>query len=243
MIRFIEFLDNIFGRINSKRLMIYYGFLLFLAYAYSKNASELIICIAGLATAVAWLLFFMPTPDDKLAMTKATMPETKVTTATALLLVGMLALAGSAAAAFDEVKDLYYQPTKAERAKDPQQIQAQQRFYRDAVDSCKETGNVADCARASDLALWPVQRAWLLNNRALDLFFNQHDDLASLHYAETMLEKATELCADEDELTGGPDGAKVCIVKVQDNLAAVRERILELNKTRPKLKAKHKVKK
>ncbi len=76
MIRFIEFLDNIFGRINSKRLMIYYGFLLFLAYALSRPGvtTDLVIWVAGIATGVAWLLYFFKTPDDKLNLAKATAP-------------------------------------------------------------------------------------------------------------------------------------------------------------------------
>ncbi len=74
MIRFIEFLDNIFGRINSKRLMIYYGFLLFLAYALTRPGvtTDLIVWVAALATLLAWIVYFFKTPDDKLNLAKAT---------------------------------------------------------------------------------------------------------------------------------------------------------------------------
>ncbi len=37
LIRFVQFLDNIFGRINSKRLMVLYGFFLFLLYSASMT--------------------------------------------------------------------------------------------------------------------------------------------------------------------------------------------------------------
>ncbi len=70
MIRFIEFLDNLFGRINSKRLMIYLALLLFLAYAYAKTPSDFIISIAAGGAFITALLYFFKTPDDKLNAAK-----------------------------------------------------------------------------------------------------------------------------------------------------------------------------
>ena len=51
LIRFIAFLEAVFGRINSKRLMTLYGFLLFLLY--SKEMTEDAVYLGALMTACA----------------------------------------------------------------------------------------------------------------------------------------------------------------------------------------------
>lgn len=46
LIRFIQAIESIFGRINSKRLMVLYGYLLFLLY--SKEMTELAVWLGTL---------------------------------------------------------------------------------------------------------------------------------------------------------------------------------------------------
>ncbi len=46
LIKFVEFLQSIFGRINSKRLMVLYGEFLFLLY--SKQMTELAVYLGTL---------------------------------------------------------------------------------------------------------------------------------------------------------------------------------------------------
>lgn len=48
LIRFIQAVEAIFGRINSKRLMTLYGFLLFLLY--SKEMTELAVYLGALVS-------------------------------------------------------------------------------------------------------------------------------------------------------------------------------------------------
>jgi len=62
LIRFIQFLELIFSRINSKRLMVFYGLLLFLLA--SKNVTpEAVYAATGLAVLVL-LLYMVKTPTD-----------------------------------------------------------------------------------------------------------------------------------------------------------------------------------
>ena len=57
LIRFVQFLETIFGRINSKRLMVFYGYLLFLLY--SKEMTEMAVwCGAGAFLVTMALLMF-----------------------------------------------------------------------------------------------------------------------------------------------------------------------------------------
>lgn len=102
MIRFIDFLDNIFGRINSKRLLIFYGLLVFLAFALTRPNIDpnLVIWVAGVASLIAALLYFLKTPDDKLNEAKIKGPKVAApaaaTTAMLILALGsMLAMPGT----------------------------------------------------------------------------------------------------------------------------------------------------
>ena len=62
LIRFVEFLEKIFARINSKRLMTFYGFLLFLGF--SKSMTELAV-YCGLGGFFLTMLLLMRKGDDK----------------------------------------------------------------------------------------------------------------------------------------------------------------------------------
>lgn len=63
LIKFVEFLNNIFGRINSKRLMVLYGYLLFLLY--SKEMTDNAVWYGTVVTLIVLGLFMLPTPNDK----------------------------------------------------------------------------------------------------------------------------------------------------------------------------------
>lgn len=152
----------------------------------------------------------------------------------ALALTGLLAIGGSAMAAVDLDRGLYWNPSWAERMDNPRAILSQQGAYVDAKELCNETGSAADCARAWDLALWPVQRAWMLNNRAVNILAATATDKTRLRRAEKMLLQAVDLCAEEEVLTGGPGGSRACAQRVQLNLSAVRERLEALETPRPK---------
>lgn len=59
LIRFVEFLEKVFSRINSKRLMTLYAYLLFLLY--SKEMTDKAVYFGTLVTVLVLLLFMWPT--------------------------------------------------------------------------------------------------------------------------------------------------------------------------------------
>lgn len=183
--------------------------------------------ILGAGGATLWMKRSTePGHDDKGGIPPAVM--------LALALTGLLALGSIAQATVDPDRGLYWNPTWAERMDNPRAIVNQQGAYLDAKDLCSETGNASDCARAWDLALWPVQRAWMLNNRAVNIMAATATDKTELRRAEKMLLQAVDLCADEEVLTGGPGGSRACAQRVQLNLSAVRERLEALEFRRSK---------
>ena len=62
LIRFIAFLELVFGRINSKRLMVIYGFLLFLLY--SKEMTEPALWMGLGVSLLGLLLFWLDKKQD-----------------------------------------------------------------------------------------------------------------------------------------------------------------------------------
>lgn len=69
LIRFVQFLETVFGRVNSKRLMVLLSFLLFLTY--SKEVTELAVYLSTLATLLCLLCFqFDGKKSDSIEVTK-----------------------------------------------------------------------------------------------------------------------------------------------------------------------------
>jgi hypothetical protein len=62
LIRFIQFLETTFARINSKRLMTLYAYLLFLLY--SKEMTDSAVLYGTLVTILVLLLFMMRGKDS-----------------------------------------------------------------------------------------------------------------------------------------------------------------------------------
>ena len=63
LVRFIQFLETIFSRINSKRLMVLYGYLLFLLY--SKQMTDSAVWHGTWVSVLVLILFMLKTPNDK----------------------------------------------------------------------------------------------------------------------------------------------------------------------------------
>jgi hypothetical protein len=71
LIRFVQFLETIFGRVNSKRLMVLYGLLLFLLY--SKQMTREAVLLGTMASLLTLWAFqrdgkksdIMPTSEKK----------------------------------------------------------------------------------------------------------------------------------------------------------------------------------
>lgn len=62
LIRFIQFLETVFGRINSKRLMVLYGLFLFLLY--SKEMTDLAVKLGVLVALLALWSFERDKKND-----------------------------------------------------------------------------------------------------------------------------------------------------------------------------------
>jgi len=64
LIRFVQFLETIFSRINSKRLMVLYGYLLFLLY--SKEMTAAAVWYGTGVSVLVLMLFMLKTPSDNI---------------------------------------------------------------------------------------------------------------------------------------------------------------------------------
>lgn len=62
LVRFIQFLENVFSRINSKRLMTLYAYLLFLLY--SKEMTDTAVVYGTAVTLVTLGLFMIRAPKE-----------------------------------------------------------------------------------------------------------------------------------------------------------------------------------
>lgn len=217
---FFSTVERLAGRINSKRLLVLFFYLTWLYFV--KDAPELILYLGSAAFLLVEWMLFRNGGSDALSLINAAKSAGEAMTT--LLVVGLLLGASSAQAS----KGHFFNPSTAEMKAHGRAIDAQQQDYLDAKEECAELGTMGACAEAWDAALWPVQRAWLLNNRAVQVLGHSSSGIKELEKAEDQLLEALALCSQEEVITGGEGGSKACFWKAHLNLLAVRERIEQL---------------
>jgi len=122
----------------------------------------------------------------------------------------------------------YFQPSKYEQSYEYKQIGKQLEAYRTLKAIAYKSHDREDFIEASYLALWPMQKAWLLNNQGY--FYIQDNyrkgySVSGLKEAEGWLLEAFGWCEQEDSYTGGKDGTKACLAKIEYNLIYVRTKL------------------
>lgn len=223
----IKAAKSIFVRFGSTRLLLEFAFLGFLGYLASR-APELGEQAMWLGFASAVILLFSYTIRAHTESENGAGAAHNSRWAWAIGIAVMAVFLSVLATKLMSAE--MYNPDARTTTQEWKAVGQQQDLYIAAKKAAYKNHRDMDYEAALALCLWPIQKAWIQNNRAYHYIQDRYPNAyssASLTRAESWLLSALENCAEETQRRTGVGGAAALVPLIESNLIYVRTRMAE----------------